>query len=439
MEPSQENISTVVSGFGQFYNHMLQAKGFNLQEFVNFMEPRFKSAGYRDAVNGGRCGNILILTETGVGDFVLSSGAIREIRRIYPAARITLLARTASRVLAEACPYVDEVVVETLNYTAPNPFEFNRLNLITLNRLLKRRFDICFALSLHSRMFLLMYMSGAKIRVTSIEPEKLAALNKTNKLEQIMMRLATHLFTYGNNGIHLADRFFASIENLLHLPIANRKTEVWYTPADVAAARGLLHGAQKPLYAFSMGGSTQRKHYPPAKYARLLEMILVEEPTATFVILGGGKDDLKSAEILKNALSDACRKNVIDLTDKTNYRQSAAVMSFCDMYIGNDTGTMHIAAALNLPVLATNCFAADLPILNTDIPRIFHPYGVPSVVVQPAHILAECKRVDGHDAYGCVAGEPHCITQITPDTLLKAFHLLKKRAATGKTVPLYIR
>lgn len=88
------------------------------------------------------------------------------------------------------------------------------------------------------------------------------------------MRLATHLFTYGNNGVHLVDRFFATIENVLYLPIANRKTEIWYTPDDITNARELLHDAQKPLYAFSMGGSSQRKHYPPEKYAQLIEMIL---------------------------------------------------------------------------------------------------------------------------------------------------------------------
>ncbi len=437
MEPSQENISTVVNGFGQFYNYMLQTKGFNLQEFVNFMEPRFKSAGYRDASNS-KHGNILILTETGVGDFVLSSGAIREIRRIYPAARITLLARPASVILAEACPYVDEVIVDPQSYHPINLFEFYRINLMTTIRLLEQRFDICFAFALHAKTFLLMYMSGAKTRVTSIKHDNWDAFNKSNRLEEVMMRLATHLFPYGNNGIHLADRFFATIENVLHLPVANRKTEIWYTPVDIANARELLHGAQKPLYAFSMGGTSQRKHYPPEKYAQLIEMILAEEPTATFVIVGGGKDDLRSAEALKSFAPKIYEQNIIDLTNKINYRQSAAVMSFCDMYIGNDTGTMHIAAALNLPVLATNCFAADLPLLNTDIPQIFYPYGVPSVVVQPAHALLECKRVDGHNAYGCVAREPHCIAQIKPETLLKGFHLLKKRVTTGTIEPLYI-
>ena len=47
--PTKENIATVMNGFAEFFNHMIKANDFNLQEFVSLMEPRFKAAGYRDA------------------------------------------------------------------------------------------------------------------------------------------------------------------------------------------------------------------------------------------------------------------------------------------------------------------------------------------------------------------------------------------------------
>ena len=46
--PTKENIATVMNGFAEFFNRMTQTQNFNLKEFVNFMEPRFKAAGYRD-------------------------------------------------------------------------------------------------------------------------------------------------------------------------------------------------------------------------------------------------------------------------------------------------------------------------------------------------------------------------------------------------------
>ena len=82
-----------------------------------------------------------------------------------------------------------------------------------------------------------------------------------------------------------------------------------------------------------MGGGDLNKHYPPEKYAKLLEMILTEEPTVNFIILGGGQEDLKSAAIIKNVAPTIYDKKIIDLTNKISYRQSAAVLNFCKVLL----------------------------------------------------------------------------------------------------------
>ena len=438
--PSKNDVELVMKGFEEFFAHMIRSQNFDLKEFVTFMEPKFKAAGYRDKEKKLEGGNILIVTEIGVGDFVLASGAIREVRRIYPDAHITLLAHSTSFNLAETCPYVDEIISDPQSLHPMDLFHFYKLNLQTASRLLERRFDICFSFAIHvPKTFLLMYMSGARIRLTAIEEETFEDFNRNKKLEILFMRLATNLFPRSDYGLNVADRFFAILENTLHLPITNRKLEIWCTPADISVARNLLRNISTPIYSLAMGGDGLQKHYPPEKYARLLEMILREEPTATFVILGGGQNDLKSAEIIKTVAPKIYEKKILDLTNKTNYRQTAAILKFCDMYIGNDTGTMHVAAALNLPVLSANCFSADMKILSTDTPNIFCPYGVPSVIVQPKKALPECKNSRVHLTYGCGSFHmPHCITQIKPETLFKGFHLLKERAAKKINEPLYI-
>ena len=433
--PTKENIATVMSGFEEFFERMKKAQAFNLQEFVDFMEPKFEAAVYRET-SQLTSGNVLILTEGGGGDFISSTGAIREIRRLYPDACISLTAHPRTLELAEFCPYVDEVIFDHQNFPSPDISEIYKLNLQTAPKLLERRFDICFAFALHANTPLLMYMSGAKVRVTSFNNPNLYDVKNPNKPIGLLMRLATHLFPCSLYGGHYADDNFAILENMLHLPITNRKLEVWYTPLDLSIAKTHLKNATKPLYALCMGGSGQTKHYPPEKYARLLEMILSKEPTATFVILGGGEADLKSAAIIKEVAPNLYEKNIIDLTNKFGFRRSGALFSLCNMYIGNDTGNMLIATAAGCPVLSPNCFAADFPIYNTDIPRTFYPYGVPSVIVQPEHGLPECKNF--HHPYGCAANFPHCITQIEPKTLFKGFKLLKERIAKKINEPLYI-
>lgn len=100
------------------------------------------------------------------------------------------------------------------------------------------------------------------------------------------------------------------------------------------------------------------------------------------------------------------------------------------MYIGNDTGAMHLAAATNTPVLSPNCFPLEFKIGYNSLKR-WYPYEVPSVIVCPAHALQGCK--DSKDFYGCRSKEPHCITQITPADLFSAYKILLERAAESNT------
>lgn len=435
--PSQNDIALIWKGFAEFYNRIVQTKNINFKELVKFMEPKFKAAGYREPRNQ-KDANILILTELAVGDFIVSTSTIREIRRIYPDAYITLLVSPRTFGLAEFCPYVNEIILSPQQGATYNLPTVYKLNMNILPKILRQRFDICFALAIHPQTPLLMYMSGAKIRIASTEVDDIKNFKRFNNLTQYLMMLSTHLLPCNTYGYNMADRFLALLDNLLHLPITNRKLEVWYTPADMLFAKEHLKDVSGKIYALSFGGTGPRKHYPPEKYVRLLEMILSEEPATTFVILGGGQYDLNSAKIIENVAPEIYEKNIIDLTNKANYRQSAAVLSLCDMYIGNDTGAMHVAAAVDCPVLMPNCFSADLPVRNSDTPRRWYPYGVPSVIVQPEHALPECKNLKYYELYGCAAKVPHCITQIAPETLFKGFHLLKERIAEKINEPLYM-
>lgn len=386
-------------------------------------------------------GNILILTDLGVGDFICSTGAIREIRRVYPDSRITLLSCRKAFSFAEICPYADEVILcEKFGYAFPEMYTFG---MEIAARLLQQRFDICFSFMTHPYLDLLMYMSGADFRVTYMFWNRLPRMND-EKYPDLRIRLKslgtkTVLFGGSNCNWHMANKYFSLLEEILHVPILNRKLEVWYTPGDFSAVKARLgDNIFGSLYSLCMGGTWGRVHYPPEKYARLLELIAEEDPSARFVIVGGGNKDLRSAKIFKVASPELYEKKVIDLVNKLTYRQSAVVLSFCKMHIGNDTGTSHVAAGVGCPVLSPNCFAANFKMGALDAPARWSPYGVPSVIVQPEHALPECNK-KSYGGHGCKKKEiPHCITQIAPEALFKGFHLLKERAERKINEPLYI-
>lgn len=420
----KKDIELVTNALEDFFKYSLQIKNFNVTDFKNFMENIFGKASYREFIENNQS-NILIMHDYGVGDFIMITGAVREIRRLYPAAHITLTVRENSLSVAECCPYVDEIILNERQFENTGDIaDFYEWDVNLARKLLCRRFDVCYAFTNYDDSALLMYMSGAKTRIA-----------RKIKKSALYSELAT--FPIPAIFAHNADCFMFFIECVIHSRVANRELEVWYTPLDFGVARSFISEIDIPIYALCMGGTAPKRHYPPEKYAVLAEMILSNED-AVIAIVGGGQADLNSAQIFKNSLPENCRKKIIDLTDKLTYRQSAALLSFSNMYIGNDTGTMHIAAAVNCPVLEPNCCGANLPYQELRIVQSCSPYHVPGVVVQPKYALPECAENEVYETFGCRADTPHCITQIEPETLYEGFKILKKRVEEKIIETLYI-
>ena len=387
----------------------------------------------KELTGGGK----LIIHDSGVGDFINMTPLIREIRRTYPTKHITLIIYPRALNLAEVCPYVDEVLPNLRPYNWNNFFEDYVWNVGFAKNLLIRKFDVAYIVPAYSSALFLAYMSGAKERI-SFKVE-----TGLNLIGAFPMNLLTPLLTFQVPkqlyGIHSADNALGLLDYSLHAPIVKRDLELWYTPFDYTIARQFIQeniNSDENFYTIVMGGENDAKKWNPENYAELIKMILHSETNSKFVILGGEKD-IEAATRLKNNLNEKIlEKNIFDLTNKITFRQSLALMSFCNAYIGNDTGTMHAAAAGKTPVLTPNCFATDLNMTNVSAPKTCCPNGVPSVIVSPKHALPECKQ--SHDRYfGCRVGKPHCINQIKPRTMFEGFKILKKKINKGDTDPFY--
>ena len=104
-------------------------------------------------------------------------------------------------------------------------------------------------------------------------------------------------------------------------------------------------------------------------------------------------------------------------------RESEALMARTSLYIGNDTGMMHMAAALQRPIAELSC---DLPVAPEmeflRQPVRFAPWQVPYVLLHPAQGLEPCASQGA--PLGCIAQEAHCITQIPPADVTAAVRQL---------------
>ena len=127
----------------------------------------------------------------------------------------------------------------------------------------------------------------------------------------------------------------------------------------------------------------------------------------------------------------------LNLAGKLKFSESAAVISRCQQYIGCDTGLMHIAAALKLPVLSVNCFPVDMPMEYMSIPVRFAPYRVPGVVVYPSKHMDDC---DDKWGYGCkVTDRSHCILGVSAERMVNGFSLLQDKIRAKDNIPSFIK
>ena len=175
------------------------------------------------------------------------------------------------------------------------------------------------------------------------------------------------------------------------------------------------------LCAVSPASSHGSNKLPAKCYAAAVKKIAREEPDTGFMILGAQKDR-QEGEII----AEAAGERAVNLCGELSFLASAAALSHASVYIGNDTGLMHIAAAQHVPVLEASCYPSDLHFTYASSPVRFAPYHVPSVTVLPDQALDGCA---GASYEGCERrDEVHCIAQIRPETLLAGYRLLKKQS-----------
>lgn len=437
---AQEQIQLVIDGLNKLYEHMLKIGKIDAALMKDFMEPYFKEAGYREEVKQkGKNYNksILIIHDSGIGDFIIMSAVIREIRRVYTNSHITLLVNKNSFSLAEVCPYVDELVISSeplIKFT--NFFVSYKKMMDTVKDLLKHRIDVVFNFGQYPSSQLLAYMSGAKERV---EEDWTLGDHNSFQAENILMSFFSNFATFKSDfkkltKPHMNEINLYILQDYSKNKIKNKKLELWLTPMDKFVAETILQPFNgKKVYAVVMGSNKNLscKRWSPENYAKLINLLLAKEDII-FIILGAASE-VEEGNTVTSLVDNA---HLINLTEKLSFRQSAAVLNFCDFYIGNDTSLMHAAAAFNIPILSPSCFPADKEMPIVSMPQKYYPYDVPSVLVQPQHSLPECK--DSKDLWGCqIRNKPHCINQITPEKMLTAFGYLVKRIEKNAREPLF--
>jgi lipopolysaccharide heptosyltransferase II len=298
----------------------------------------------------------LIIKPCCLGDVLMATPVIAALRQAFPRARIDFAVGGWSRAMVENNAHLDGLV-DCGRVGSGGHYSW-REYLDLVRRIRAGKYEACFVLDRSPLISLLPYLGGIPRRVGLDSRGRGFSLTVGVPVAGLKHEAELYLDTVRAVGIEV------------HEP----RLEFYPTDEDRRHVTEIIQGAtpQAPLIVIHPAGGSNpgmtlsAKRWPPRRFAALADR-LVEERGAQ-VSLVGGPDDGPIAAAIKGGM----RQEPWDLAGQLTFGQLGALLERCDLFIGHDTGAMHLAVAVGAPVVA---------IFGPSDPRMYGPYGENSVAL----------------------------------------------------------
>jgi ADP-heptose:LPS heptosyltransferase len=368
---------------------------------------------------------ILVVDPYAIGDLILASSLLRELRGMFPEAHITLVVQTVTLEVMEHCPYVDHVLpLESgiLGFLTNRWAACFKGYLFAARKLRTRKWDL--GLSLHwtpenLELGSLLFFSKARWRFGFRPPGKDSL--EGDEFFTAMIDLPSVC--------HEAERKLQAVKALGGTP-GSDALEIWTDAKDEQYAEKLLSFGSRPklLVAIGLGTAIPKKQWITSGYAELAEW-LIDEHDAIILVIGNARE-----RSFGTVLAQRRPGKVINATGTTTILQCAALLKRCDLYIGNDTSTKHMAAAALVPVVEVSMEAKYRPDGTQTPPNLvarWGPFKTKHRVVQPPMMSEPCSTKGGGNLLLCDALKAHCILNVSIDHVKAAVSELMHECGLG--------
>lgn len=283
---------------------------------------------------------LVVRQQNQMGDMLLATPCLRALRQSLPKSRLTLLASRENEAVVRNNPHVDEVLVYDKRAFRKSP-----LALIRFIRALRRRdFDICVVLSTVSfsvTSSLLCLASSARYRVSySGESYGLAFVDRAFHVTVPLGDEGEHQTKLG---LRLLERFGVTTADLSPIMVPTEEDEKF--AVKFMLERSLRPGGRVVIVGVHPGAGKTNNRWPASRFAGVAKALHTDQG-AQIVVIGGPSDSelvdamLKELEFVPAVLTGESIGRV------------AALIKRLSLFICNDTGVLHVAAAVGCPTLA---------------------------------------------------------------------------------------
>lgn len=329
---------------------------------------------------------ILIRGVNWLGDAVMATPALMRLREKFPEAQITLLTPEKLTDLWKNHPAIDEIIS-----FAPNENVF-----AIAKKLRAEKFDFALVLPNSPRSTIEVFLAGIPKRIGYARPWRNFFLTnaiatrgdavkmRKRSVAEIRRLVAQPEIQIANRKSQITNPLTHQIHEYLHLAAALDANpeplppKLFVAPEETEAARKKfgLDQISNPIFGLNPGAEYgSAKRWPIEKFISATKEI--QQKTDCAWLLFGGKNDLAIANQIESAIPNP-QSAILNLAGQTSLRELMALLKLCGVLLTNDTGPMHVAAALEIPVVAIfgstspeltgPVFSSESKILKSDAP-----------------------------------------------------------------------
>jgi ADP-heptose:LPS heptosyltransferase len=359
---------------------------------------RIASAPMRDAKN------ILVIRQDRLGDLVLSSAFLRELRRSNPEAQITLVVDPKLLNLVELCPHVNRVLGADLPFCGATVNFGRALEALHFSwgHLRPSRFDLALIprwdVDLYHSSYLGVF-SGARRRVGYSENVSVAKCELNRSFDLLLTDVIDDSVPK-----HEVER---SLDLLRFAGGAVRDShlELWLSEEDRETIRRVFAlnrvSADDPIVALGVGAALGRRRWPLARFIEVGRFLGAKHGAR--IVIVGGPEDGQLGQRVTSAIPSA-----INLCGRLSLRQTGALLERIQLTVANDSGPMHLAGAGGSAVVEISCHPKVADANHENSPVRFGPWTGNRVVLQPELPTEPCTS-------DCAQNHAHCILGVSAE------------------------
>ncbi len=329
---------------------------------------------------------VLIIRRRYLGDLVLLGSVLRNLRLHWPDAHLAVLVEGGCAGIPPLHPDVNATLILPRSLLAWPGF---------IRRLRRERFTHVLDFDNSDKTALITRLTGAMLRATYHR-------ELVKHRHPGFYTHTAHVTNAFYDSHHITETYLALLA-LLGVPVVTREVRLVPRAEDLAATAPLVAGAGRKLLLHP-GSRSPFRVWPAERFAAVCDRLQVELGVQVFVI--GGPSDHGSVEKIRAA----ARTHLVALEPRLTVGRFAALVSQFDLFLCHDSGPMHIAAAVDTPVVA---------LYGSQNAVIWRPVGASHTVLQTA---LPCACLPAAPA-PCVQGDSYrsyCVRQLGVDEVFAA-------------------